>query len=257
MAEPTGRRARNRAARHDQLLAAAGELVTEHGLDGLTMQAVADKVDCAVGTIYTYFDSKSALVAALQTSAIQTLMGTYHRSAARWDEVLERPDIDDAVASLARLLGFGHLFLAWKDLHPREFEFLQMLVATPVHTVTMDDARAVVPHALALLNEGRVLIDAAMATGALAPTTDRPADDSLTRTLRWAGGLNGALMVGNTGGEPSLPDPAAFDGTRLALLLSEDLLIAWGAPLKTLEEARKLVEEMRVRGELLPVGETD
>ena len=47
----TGRRQRNRAARHSQLVSAAGSIVAEKGLDGLTMGEVAERVDCAVGTI--------------------------------------------------------------------------------------------------------------------------------------------------------------------------------------------------------------
>src|SRR6476661_1943441 len=146
--EPTGRRARNRIARHDQLLRSASEITNEVGLDGLTMQAVADRVDCAVGTIYTYFESKSALIAALQISAIQTLLGTYHASAARWDEALE--DTDEAVAALVHLIAFGRLFVAGPDVHPREFELLQMLITSRERVVSTDDSVAVVPHAMIL-----------------------------------------------------------------------------------------------------------
>lgn len=57
--QPTGRRARNRIARHDQLMTASMEILAQEGVEGLTMMAVAERVGCAVGTIYTYFDSKS------------------------------------------------------------------------------------------------------------------------------------------------------------------------------------------------------
>ena len=61
--KPMGRRALNRVARHSQLMAAATEIFEESGLAGLTMQAVAERVDCAVGTIYTYFpDGRDQLV---------------------------------------------------------------------------------------------------------------------------------------------------------------------------------------------------
>ncbi len=76
----TGRRARNRATRLQQLIDAASAIVAEKGLDGLTMQEVAERVDCAVGTIYTYFASKSALLAALQVNAIRVLGESYEQA---------------------------------------------------------------------------------------------------------------------------------------------------------------------------------
>lgn len=250
-APPLGRRARNRAARHDQLLAAASDIVGEHGLEGLTMQAVADRVDCAVGTIYTYFASKSALMAALQTAAIQTLLATYHRTAVVWDDELAEAGVDDSVASLVRVMAFGQLFVAGPELHPREFEFLQMLITTPEQTVNVDDVRTVTPHALTMLTEALVLIESAVSEGALASPDARPGDDGLRRTLRWIGALDGAFLVSNAN-VTALPDPDAFHARHLALLVTEDMLLAWGAPPRTLEAASVQLERMRTAGTLLP-----
>jgi AcrR family transcriptional regulator len=253
--EPTGRRARNRVARYDQLLRSASEIVTEVGLDGLTMQAVADRVDCAVGTIYTYFDSKSALIAALQISAIQTLIGTYHRSAEQWDEALE--DTDEAIASLVRFIAFGRLFVAFPDINPREFELLQMLITSRERVLATTDSVAVVPHALTLLNEGKVLLDLAVSVGALTEDPDRPGTDSMSRTLRWAGGLDGALLVANAGDDPSLAGAAAvFHAPTLSQRLTEDLLSAWGAPPKTLAAAIAEIDRMDAQGALFPAVTT-
>ena len=101
------------------------------------MQAVAERVDCAVGTIYTYFDSKSALISALQIDAIRKLISTYHLTAEMWDDALD--DTDEAVAALVRIIGFGRLFVSGPDLHPREFELLQMLITTRERLLTSDD----------------------------------------------------------------------------------------------------------------------
>src|SRR5690606_37926200 len=90
---PIGRRAQNRATRHAQLMAAATEIIATKGLSGLTMQAVAELVDCAVGTIYTYFPSKTALLSELQIAAIRTLQATFDASLASWDDELARLDI--------------------------------------------------------------------------------------------------------------------------------------------------------------------
>ena len=91
MTEATqGRREQNRVARNHDLLLAATEIIATEGVEGLTMQAVADNVGCAVGTIYTYFESKSALLAALQLAAIQTLIDTFTASAESWERAISK-----------------------------------------------------------------------------------------------------------------------------------------------------------------------
>lgn len=252
--QPLGRRARNRVARHDQLLTAASDIVDESGLDGLTMQAVADRVDCAVGTIYTYFNSKASLIAALQGAAMQTILATYHRAAEQWDDALEESGLDDpAVESLVRVLAYGQLFLAGPELNPREFEFLQMALNSPVNLVDVDDVSALTTHALTLLAEGLVLIDGAVASGAISAPDPGRGDDALRRILRWIGALDGALLLANVRVEAmSASDAAAFDARRLGLLTSEDMLLAWGAPPRVLKAAVDELDRMQRAGSFLP-----
>ncbi|MBS1838697.1 MAG: TetR/AcrR family transcriptional regulator [Actinobacteria bacterium] len=257
--QPTlGRRARNRAARQDQLLAAASDIVEEAGLDGLTMQGVADRVDCAVGTIYTYFSSKSALIAALQTAAVQRLLATYHLAAENWDRWFEDAGAaDEAVEALVRVLAYGQLFVAAPELHPREYELLQLAINSPERMVSSDDVHAITPHALALLAEGLVLVNAAVGAGALsAPDTSRE-DDGLRRLLRWIGALDGALLVANAN-VTAIPaaEVASFEPRRLAQLVTEDLLLAWGAPPNILRAARDQLDRMRRAGALIPTLST-
>jgi AcrR family transcriptional regulator len=266
-AEPTGRRARNRLARHRQLMSAASEIVSTHGLDGLTMQLVADRVECAVGTIYTYFDSKSSLLAALQIEAIETLGGTFRRSREVWDSELTADGVDDATASLVRLVAFGHLFTNGPRLHPREFELLQMLLSTPRRTTTDADARQVIPAALTLFNEFRLLLEHAVEVGAMEP--DRTAgplgDFSLDRTVRWTGALNGALLVSNLASVASVDiEPTEdlstvpalrselLDGRSLALRVGHDFLVAWGTNPERLAAAVDYVDQLNRKGQLVP-----
>jgi len=240
-------------------MSAATEIVTDEGIHGLTMQAVADRVGCAVGTIYTYFDSKSALFSALQVSAIQILMASYHDAAEMWEAQLSESDLDEAGCALVRLVAMGHAFVFSSDLHPREFEMLQMLISTRQDLTTKEDRHAVLPVGLAVINETRVLIDGAVEVGALAPVQaktgtnvlDDP-DSSINRTLRWAGGLNGAMLVSNVGVDPDRINPDLFDGRRLALSLADDMLIGWGAPRRLLSSAHEFVDELAAKGRLLP-----
>src|SRR5690606_12964446 len=90
-AAPLGRRERNRLARHRSFLDAALRIATDEGVHRLTMQRLADEVDAAVGTVYTYFPSKGALLAEVQREAVDRLTGSY---------LLLRPVIDERVADL-------------------------------------------------------------------------------------------------------------------------------------------------------------
>ena len=68
------RRARRRAARRQEIVDAAMQLVLEDGLDGLTIARLAKEVDAAVGAIYRYFDGKEAVIVELQLLAVQRLV---------------------------------------------------------------------------------------------------------------------------------------------------------------------------------------
>ncbi len=242
-------------------MTAASEIVSSEGLDGLTMQAVADRVDCAVGTIYTYFESKSSLLTALQIAAIETLGASFRHSVQMWEEDFADSGLDGSDRSLVRLLAFGHLFTAAPAMHPREFELLQVLLSTRRRETSDEDAMRVLPHALGLVNEFRLLIEAAVEDGALQPDVGNPLDDhSLSRTIRWAGALNGALLVSNVaavpGEESDVPiDPTVlsgelFDGRMLARHLARDLLAGWGAEPDRLAAAEAYVDGLAARDRL-------
>lgn len=254
-----GRRARNRVARHDQLMTAAMEIVAEEGVDGLTMLAVSERVGCAVGTIYTYFDSKSSLIAALEANAIRILLDVLHQSADIWEEALDDMDVPDDVASLVRLLATGRLFVALDRLRPREFEMLQMLLTVKQDLTTNEDRDTVLPVALALLTDINSAIEAAVIVGALrAPThepyggLDQTADTIFDRTIRLVGAVNGALLATNVGVNPERISPSVFDGHRLGLSLVHDMLLAWGADPETLREAHRVVRTFQDQNRLLP-----
>jgi AcrR family transcriptional regulator len=249
----TGRRERNRAARHSHLVSAAGAIVAENGLDGLTMGAVAKRVGCAVGTIYTYFSSKSALLASLQFEAIRVLAESYERAASQWDDALDTMDMEEPTAALARMIAMSRLFVSWQHIQPLEFDFLQMLSMSPDQQLEPKDSAAVVPMVLALFAEGRVLHDRAVEVGAICQDLDRPGDDSTSRTVRWVAALEGAILVDNaTSGVTGDLDPEAFSQDFITHRLTADFLTAWGAPERVLEAAFEVTELMAKNGTLLP-----
>jgi AcrR family transcriptional regulator len=233
------RRSRKRAARRDNLLDLADDIVERSGVTGLTMSALAEAGDYAPASLYTYFPSRSALVAALQRRALARLadVATAQRSA--WDATIAGlvPAPAAPVAALARLWAFSDLFLAAPDLHPREFRLQQQLLVT-TDLENVGDAASVVPAAMGVLALPRQLLAEADEHDALtpcAPTSDplgTPLDGPMARTLAWLVALNGALLV------DGLATGVPVTGADLGEQLTQSLLLGWGADPDLLTTAR-------------------
>lgn len=231
------RRTRKREARRDHLLDLAADLVDEHGVDGLTMAALAEAADYAPASLYTYFSSRSALVAALQQRALQVLGGVASDAAEAWDRAAAAAGLDPETASLARLCAFSDLFLAAPERHRREFRLQQQLLVTP-DVEEVADAGTVVPAAMDVLGVPMRLLAEAAALGALRPDgpvadpIGEPVEVALVRTLAWVVALNGALMTdGLVTGLPTT-------GVALGGQLTDALLAGWGADPDRLRTAR-------------------
>jgi AcrR family transcriptional regulator len=235
------RRTRKRQARRDALLDLAADLVDRHGVDGVTMAALAEAADYAPASLYTYFPSRSALLAALQQRALATLARVARDHVDEWNRAssLLSPPPSRRVTDLARLWAFSDLFLTAPDRHPREFRLQQQLLVTPGAEET-HDAASVVPAAMVVLDVPRGLLQDAAASGALehgTAVTDpvgQLLEPTLVRTFAWVVAMNGALMVDSlTTGLPST-------GRALGDELTAALLRGWGAPADELAAAREL-----------------
>lgn len=228
--EESGRRARNRIARHRAFLDAALRIATEESLHALTMQRLADEVDAAVGTVYTYFPSKGALVAEVQREAVDRLTASY---------LLLRPRLEDRVAdappevtALVHLVGFARFMTESVTTLPQEQRLLQQLMHDADQLVPTEEGARVLPSVMRLLDLARQRFEGAAATGALA------AGDAMERTVVLAAALNGVLQVDKL----ARWDPDLLDGARLARHLVDDLLAGWGADRSALTAAHALVD---------------
>ena len=67
--QPVGRRERNKQDRLQRITAAARELFTEHGVDDVTTQQIADKADIGTGTLFLYAKNKGELLLLVQNSS--------------------------------------------------------------------------------------------------------------------------------------------------------------------------------------------
>ena len=236
--ETPTRRAANRLARHRDYLDAALQIATDEGLAALTMQRLAAEVDAAVGTVYTYFPSKGALLAEVQREAVDRLTASY---------LLLRPvveervaDADPSVAALAHLVAFARFFVDSVDTLPQEQRLLQQLMYDADQLVPTEEGARVVPTIQRLLELARERFEVAARVDALRPA------DPMDRTIVLAAALNGVLQVTKL----SRWDAELLDGPRLARQLIDDLLLGWGAAPAQLAAAHAVVDRIARRQQL-------
>ena len=221
---------RSRADRRDAFLEAARQLIEEHGIDALTVKSVADRVDAAVGTLYTYFPSKGALIAALQVAAIERLGAAYTQAADDLDSELAAWGVDVDTAALTRLVAVGRSLIAVVEVLPEEFRLQQRLLNDRADYDDRDVA-LVVPVAYAVLARPERLLRDAVALGVL------EAGDSFDRTITWVAGINGVLTLGSL----AVSVAAGFAPASLADMLHLSLLRGWGADPGLLAASEALV----------------
>ena len=210
------RRDRRHDARRSEFLAAARAVAEQDGLDALTIKGLARRLDCAVGTMYTYFPSKGALLAALQADAIERLAAVYDGAADRLEDLVA--DLGDDGRALARLVAFGRFILVAERRMPEEFHLQQQLLAA-AGVADADHVDEVIPVAFALLARPQGLIEDGVARGVLAP------GESFDRTVSWVAAVNGVLTLDGI----QHPGAGLFDTGLLADRLTLDLLVGWGA----------------------------
>ncbi len=72
---------RRLAARHDAIVAAAGALAAEAGINAVQIAPVAERAGVAAGTVYRYFPSKTDLVGALVDAVSEREVGAMRKAA--------------------------------------------------------------------------------------------------------------------------------------------------------------------------------
>lgn len=88
---PIGRRERAKQDKRERILAAARELLAQHGVSGVTTQQIADRADVAIGTLYLYAATKAELLIMVQNEKFAAAIdeGLVAASGAAGQDVLE------------------------------------------------------------------------------------------------------------------------------------------------------------------------
>jgi AcrR family transcriptional regulator len=201
-------RARNRAAKRQAFVDVARSIIDTEGIDGLTMQRVATELDCGVGSIYRYFSSKDALVAAAHREQLDELRDALAGSETGSGAAAA---LDARAAALAAALVVGRRWIDAIDALPAEVRTARRLAVLPA-------TRAATAEVVALL---RAPLDDAVAVGALDP------GDNTARVQ--------VLLVG-------VVDAVTVAAPVHGLELFGCLLVAWGADPPVLARAAAALE---------------
>jgi AcrR family transcriptional regulator len=212
-----GRVARNRRRRSEAFLTAGLRIVTEEGVEALTMSRLAKELDTAVGSVYRYYASKDELVAAIQANAIDKLHRSHDLSVdalvAAVGEQVDEP------AELVRLVALGRWFCAAAEVYPEEVRLLHMVSARRSSAMLPDTAAGLLAPTMELVAAVTATIDAAAAAGRLRP------DDALARAILWLTAFGGVFVADDL----AMHVPEVLGGGRLVRRLNTDLMVGWGA----------------------------
>lgn len=212
------RRELRRLARRSALMGAAMGIVAREGIPGLTMQAVADRVGCSVGTVYTHFSSKGVLIADLQDVSVQRIIRSFVEVRGRSHDLAEERGATERDLAAADLILFGEFFIAAWDTFPEESHMLFSVLSERGEIVPLPELDRVLGSTLTLLALGQEVVEAAVAADVI---TDGPVAD---RVIMGASALLGVLLISHLGHL----DRAAFDHRRLTRTTWHDLLKGWG-----------------------------
>jgi len=156
-------------------------IVAEEGLDAMTMPRLATEVGAAVGALYRYFDSKDALMGALQLQSAQRL------SLFLEDRLLTPlPEgLPPRLVALVRVIRTFDSWLAFADLDPVRFRLIDAVMSDPRPLLPEEGQRSVQQVVEPILRRAGAELIAATASGALSP-----ADDAVRTVVLW-GALHG------------------------------------------------------------------
>jgi len=209
-------------------------IVVRDGLGALTMQAIAAEVGAAVGTIYGYFPSKSALLVELQMVAIERIIDAWRDVEPRWRAELAERGLTPEETTAGMLAAFAEFFMELERVYPQEFR-LQQLQVTETHEIfDAGEVDRLLPSAIGMFQVPYELVAEGMGAGVL-DDADPPAARALAMVLA----LNG---VGYTHNIQVLSSIVAVP--EMVRMVLRALLVGWGAPRLVVEVGARHAAEI-------------
>jgi len=233
-------RADHRSRRQQAIVDTALDIVTTEGMDALTMQRIAEELECGVASVYRLFTSKDVLLAELQLQALAVLQTSFAAGMQHLDD--EVAAVDEVEAALARAMGAAWFWVAADAQFPHEIDLSRRLFVGHRSDVAEEQAGRLFNAAVSLLGQYGRRIDAAAEVGAIEPGSN------LDRSVILLASVIGVMLSTRLGQMQS----QLLDGSRIATQAIRDSFLAWGADRATLESATHVVARVAGEGRLAP-----
>lgn len=207
--QPIGRRERNRRDKIQRILNTAKSLIENGGIEALTIQRLAQQLDCAVGALYRYFPSKDALLAELQCGVIRNVKDTLF------------DDIDSRISDepLVQLVSVAKCYQTYLMNHPSHFRLISLGVSDPKQYLPTELGLKVMHEVQIILLRMSQIIEKAADTGVLGTGDAQP------RTLVYWSAIQGVMQMNKL----SRFSPDTLNNTQLLIETLRTLLLGWGA----------------------------
>jgi len=112
----------------ESILQAAREIITEKGLDGLSLRELARRIDYSPAGLYEYFSSKEDIVMAVRAEGLGLLRDYLNRVPATFSPA-------------ERLLEMGLAYLTFARQYPEHFQLIFInLTANPITLLATEEA---------------------------------------------------------------------------------------------------------------------
>ncbi len=228
-------RQRRRRKRLQQLRSEAMAMIVEGGIQAFSVNKLADRVDLTPGALYRYFDSRDAILAAIQIEVLEHFD--------KFFEALQQRIDDRRGLRTLVILSIGYVALA--QLQPERFRLISAFVADPEPILEDGLATQVVGPTLGVVQRFVSTVATAQNRGILSP------GDPLARAALIWSSLQGFINHRKLTRLPQVP----LDAEALLVELLRTLLTGWGADeveladgfedLPDLDYYRHIMEELR------------
>jgi AcrR family transcriptional regulator len=211
-----------------QILAVATELVLELGLGGLTMSALARRMNTVVSGLYRYFDSLESVFVALQIRAIAQYEQTLREALIQIDDYLGRASkYTSEQAALIRIVAVFGRYLKMEKSHPADQALVDAFLSAPAAVLQDDFAQSMNQEMEKILRLCASTLDLGVEAGAI-----DPGDNRQRSHVVWAG-LHGLEHFRKR----DRIQPRSLKIRQLEQSLMTSLLIGFGARADDVAEA--------------------
>ena len=196
---------RKRLQKQDKILDCAMVLVAEGGLEGVTIQAIADAMDLTVGALYRYFPSKSGILGALTRRTLNEL------AAALMSVTSEEQE------SIDNLLRIAHMHVEFSRAKPAHFLLISQMMTSPRIVLPPSERQVAMEPAFKLI----AFIESQF-VAAQAEKQIKDGDARAYALMFWSS-IQGALQLDKL----ARLDPGEMHRDHLPTRIAEDLLATW------------------------------